>query len=127
MLLIPISDKAKELYYRNSDFAQDLMYLIVKETIRIFQLPYGHAKAFIENHYTDFDLVFVRHDSKVGFGIPLVSEYPKDFLTELRKKQVTMKEQYDLHYFELFDTEIVGCKTLYDVAAIIRYKEHERK
>lgn len=36
-----------------------------------------------------------------------------------------MKEKYDLAYFELFDTEIVGCKTLFDVAAIIRYKEQE--
>lgn len=32
-------------------------------------------------------MVFVRHDRKVGFGIQLVNEYPKDFLTELRKKR----------------------------------------
>ncbi len=36
-----------------------------------------------------------------------------------------IREKYAIHYFELFDTEIVGCKTLYDVAAIIRYKEQE--
>ena len=55
----------------------------------------------------------------------LVSESPSKYKPELGKKQEEMKEKYDLVYFELFDSGIVFCRTLHDVAAIIRYKEQE--
>ncbi len=64
-----MKDDVKELFYQSMDYTEDLIFIIVKETIRLFDLSYGFARSFYEAPYNMFDLHFIRHDRKVGFRL----------------------------------------------------------
>jgi len=107
----------------NQNHSEELVFLIITETIRLFDLPYILAQSFGKEYFEIFELDFISLDHKIGFCIQIASKLPDDYKSVYQKKRKKMKEKYDLLYFEIFDSEIAGCKILHDVALRIRYKE----